>query len=228
MGMTRALNDKKICIIMCANDDFYIEENLKYLQSLQVPDGYTLDIICVRDAASMTEGYQSAMESSDAKYKLYIHQDTFIVNKNCLADLLHIFNHHPDVGIIGMVGSSNIDREAPIWWNMSGGCGVDYIKRTPESMELDLRGEIPPGTMAQVAVLDGIFLATQYDLPWRTDLFHDWHFYDLSQTREFINAGYKAVVPYQAKPWTVHAAGRKLLPDAYFESMEIFKQNYSF
>ena len=77
-----------------------------------------------------------------------------------------------------------------------------------------------------MAAIDGLFMATQYDLPWRADLFHGWHFYDISQSREFINAGYKVVIPYQQEPWVIHDCGRKELGENFYDSMTIFKDNY--
>ncbi len=38
----------------------------------------------------------------------------------------------------------------------------------------------------QVRVIDGLIMVTQYDLPWREDLFLGWHFYDVSQCLEFL------------------------------------------
>ena len=47
-------------------------------------------------------------------------------------------------------------------------------------------------------------MATQYDLPWREDLFQGWDFYDASQSVEFWKAGYKVVVPHMETPWCLH------------------------
>ena len=51
----------------------------------------TAEFIDVRNAASMASGYNRAMKNSDAKYKIYLHQDTLVVNKNLIGDLLKIF-----------------------------------------------------------------------------------------------------------------------------------------
>jgi len=85
------MNDKKICFIICYNDDKYISECLHYINRLTVPDGYLLDVLTVKNADSMTSGYNAAMNETDAKYKIYMHQDVFIVNINLLEDILKIF-----------------------------------------------------------------------------------------------------------------------------------------
>ena len=48
---------------------------------LILPDDYSIEIIVVHNASDMTSGYNAAMLSSDAKYKIYLHHDTFIINK---------------------------------------------------------------------------------------------------------------------------------------------------
>lgn len=94
------MNDKKICFIICYNDDKYINECLYYINRLFIPDGYTIDVLMVKDAYSMTSGYNAAMNETDAKYKIYMHQDVFIVNINLLEDILKIFEDK-NVGMLG-------------------------------------------------------------------------------------------------------------------------------
>ena len=94
------MNDKKICFIICYNDDKYISECLHYINRLTVPDGYLLDVLTVKNADSMTSGYNAAMNETDAKYKIYMHQDVFIVNINLLEDILKIFEDK-NVGMLG-------------------------------------------------------------------------------------------------------------------------------
>ena len=85
------MNDKKICFIICYNDDKYISECMYYINRLVVPAGYTIDVLTVKYADSMTSGYNAAMNETDAKYKIYMHQDVFIVNINLLEDIIKIF-----------------------------------------------------------------------------------------------------------------------------------------
>ena len=57
---------------------------------------------------------------------------------------------------------------------------------------------------SKAQAVDGLLLATQYDLPWREDIFNGWHFYDISQCMEFMKAGYEVAVPWQESPWCDH------------------------
>ncbi len=76
------MNDHKFCFIICTNNDLLLGEALHYIDHLEIPDGYEVDLLTVNDASSMTEGYNEAMTTSDAKYKIYMHQDVFILNCN--------------------------------------------------------------------------------------------------------------------------------------------------
>ena len=82
------MDEKKIAFIICVNDLWYYEECVRYIQELCVPDTYTVDIMCIQEADSMAEGYNGGCEASDAKYKVYLHQDTFITNRNYIYDIL--------------------------------------------------------------------------------------------------------------------------------------------
>ena len=101
------LDDKKIAFITCVNSDWWYSECKLYLEHLIIPDGMTAEFFDVRDAESMTAGYNRAMKNSDAKYKIYLHQDTFIVNKNLVADLLKIFAEK-SIGVVGVIGCVNL------------------------------------------------------------------------------------------------------------------------
>lgn len=75
-----------------------------------------------------------------------------------------------------------------------------------------------------VEAIDGLLMATQYDIPWREDLFDKWDFYDVSQTQEFIRKGYKVVVPNTGKPWVIHDDGFVNLKNYYEERKKFVKE----
>ncbi len=85
------LKDNKFCFILCINDEKKLDECINYINRLEIPEGYEIDFLSVEDSHSMAEGYEEARVSTDAKYKIYLHQDTYIVNVNILFDLLRIF-----------------------------------------------------------------------------------------------------------------------------------------
>ena len=85
------MDSKKICFIICVNNDMFFYEALYYINKLNIPDGYTIDCITIADATSMASGYNEGMLASDAKYKIYMHQDVLIINPDFLFYMLDIF-----------------------------------------------------------------------------------------------------------------------------------------
>lgn len=214
------VNDRKICFISCVNDEDYEQEELSYIKNLSVPDGYEMEMISVKDAASMTAGYNEGMKASDAKYKVYLHQDVFIVNKYFMQDLLDIFKE-PKIGMFGLVGICKLPESGIMWDGKR--IGKLYCNLIYESRDSTL-GEVE-GDWQCVEAIDGLLMATQYDLQWREDLFHGWDFYDVSQSQEFLRAGYQVVVPNQSKPWVMHDSDIYNLKN-YYKARKIFQQEY--
>lgn len=177
------VEDRKdtIAFIICVNNELYFEECKYYIEHLEVPAGYDIDVIGIWEADSMCAAYNLGMRSSDAKYKVYMHQDVFIRDSRFLEKTLRIFKEHPKTGMIGMAGGIGIPENGVVYssWNVGK---VDC--REPDLSYVLLCG--PNQTKDQtVDAVDGLLMMTQYDLPWREDLFSDFDFYDVSQAFEF-------------------------------------------
>ena len=204
------MNSNKFCFISCVNDSRYAKECIYYINHLTIPKGYEVDILTISDAASMTAGYNAGMRESDAKYKIYLHQDVFIVNKSFLSDLLKVFEDE-SVGMAGMVGSPKLPDHAVMWYR-------DRVGRIYTSNVVSAGISIMGGTETlEVEAVDGLLMATQYDIPWREDLFTGWDFYDVSQSFEFRRKGYRVVVPAMDDPWCIHDDGFLNLSNYYKE-----------
>ncbi len=202
------VDQKKISFISCVNDDAYYNEVLFYINQLVIPDGYSVDCLAVRGADSMVAGYQQAMQSSNAKYKVYLHQDVHIVNEHFLADLLAIFNQNNAIGLVGMAGSIQADPNA-VWWHQPSYGGVYQTNQLGRPYLNFFNKKLTNDLYLEATLLDGLLLATQYDLPWRTDLLNHWHMYDISQSCEFLRRGHKVVIANQfdgtiQSPWCIH------------------------
>ena len=218
------LDEKKIAFITCTNNDWWYSECRLYLEHLTIPEGMTAEFIAIRDATSMTEGYNRAMQNSDAKYKVYLHHDTFVVNKNLVADLLKIFRDET-IGVVGVIGCVNLPSTG-VWWDGMRTYGRVLHACEPESV-VDSHCDEPDGDYQQVESVDGLFLATQYDLPWREDLFDGWHMYDASLCKEMSRAGYRVVVPNQSADfWCIHCPKEKPLDPKYRRYQKIFVREY--
>lgn len=200
------MNTQKFCFIICYNDEIYLEECQLYIQQLQIPSGYTVEFCTIKDAPSMTAGYNQGMNSSDAKYKIYLHQDVFILHKNFLEDILAIFQTNPKMGMLGMVGTKRLPDNGCMWTTPMRTGALRYCVLDTADDFFDI--PLPSGrTCSPVQAIDGLLMITQYDIPWREDLFTGWDFYDVSQSMEFAKQGYHIGVPYQKTPWVLHDCG---------------------
>lgn len=197
------MNQQKISFIMCSNDKIQADECRLYIEQLLIPEGYEIETLVVTEAESMTSGYNEAMNVSDAKYKVYLHQDVLIIKPDFLHVMLALFQKHPEVGMFGVVGNESIAEDGGMWsdglWRRTGEILVDRVYDKGYSFFARADGEF-----SEVITLDGLLMVTQYDIPWREDLFRGWDYYDASQSVEFWKAGYKVVVPYMDTPWCLH------------------------
>lgn len=193
------MNDRQIAFIMCVNDERQAEESEYYIRCLNVPESYGLDVIKVREAPSMTAGYNAAMQSSDSRYKVYLHQDTRIIDPDFINRMLEVFERDKTIGMLGCVGCLKlpVNGQAVGHWDI----GTVYHNCIPQKLTLSQDVGRHP---VEVEALDGLLLATAQDIRWREDLFDGWDFYDVSQCLEMKRAGYKIVVPFQERPWCYH------------------------
>lgn len=218
------MNDKKICFIYCVNDTSLFEESKNYVLSLEVPSGFELEVLSVEDVSSIASGYNSAMKTSDAKYKVYLQQDVFIINKQFLAQMIELFTNNPDVGMIGMIGAKKLPTNG-LWRESAEKYGKLYENRTG-TMGMVSYWDVA-SDLQVVEVVDGLLMATQYDLPWREDLFEGSHFYDMAQSIEFQRAGYKVAIPNQDTPWTLHDCGTLQTPNYYDRNLFIHQYQWN-
>ncbi len=200
----RILDENKMCFILCTNDQTQLDECLLYIDLLEIPTGFQIDVITVNDAESMAKGYNEAMLASDAKYKVYLHQDVFIIEKHFIEKVIKIFQKDNTIGMIGMIGVERLPKDGVMWHGKR--CGdlyrLDESERGIEKIEKGYR---------EVEAIDGFLMITSQDIAWREDIFDEWDFYDVSQCLEFQRAGYKVVVPAQNPAWAIHDCGPQKL-----------------
>lgn len=193
------MNLHQIAFILSVNNAQETEECLRYINRLEVPEGYEIDVITIQEASSMAEAYDVAMRTSEAKYKIYLHQDVFLIYPKMLEDMLKIFQSNEKIGLMGSIGNSCMPENAVA--GMSWDTGKLLQNQVPRQVEYPWKSE---ESYHEVDVVDGLFIATQYDIDWRKDIFDGWDFYDISQCYEMKRKGYKVVVPRQEKYWCYH------------------------
>ena len=197
------MNDRKIAFIICVNNQIYFEECERYIRRLKIPKGCEVEVIGIREADSMCAAYNLGMRSSSARYKIYMHQDVFIRDTSFLFRILDIFGRDEAIGMIGMVGGIGMPKTGVTYlaWN------VGIVDCREPDMAYHLLCDPSGQKDAVVDAIDGLLMATRYDVPWREDLFRDFDFYDVSQSFEMRRCGYKIIVPYQETLWVIHDSG---------------------
>lgn len=191
---------KKIAFIIAVTNNQYYEECVYYIKRIIIPSGYSVDIHPIYNAKSMCSAYNQVMKKSDAKYKIYLHQDVFIRNENFLFEILKIFQNDKSIGMIGMLGGNRMPKTGMAFCSWNEG----VVHAVNPDLAYLAYGSDHTNTNIEVEAVDGLLIATQYDILWREDLFHDFDFYDVSQSFEMRKAQYKVIIPYQKIPWTIH------------------------
>jgi len=222
------MNEKLFAFIICTNNQLMLQECISYINLLKIPEGYDIDLLTITDAPCMTAGYNEGMNASDAKYKIYMHQDTFILNQYFLFDILKIFHQDDSIGMIGMVGYQSIAPTGIMWHEDRFGAvplyGVagKYRDADYKTYEYQLNDGY-----TDVAIIDGLMMITSKDIPWDEENLKHWDFYDAFQSMRFLLAGYRIVVPVQKYPWFIHDDGRLLSMWNYHPYRRLFLELYA-
>ena len=205
------LNSRAVAFITCVDDEAQYAVCLKYIDVLQIPLGYAVEKIAVVGAASVADGYQRAMETSAARYKIYVHQDVYLVHSGLLRELVHLFDTCPRLGMVGVVGTTRMPANG-IWWVNKFSCyGRLWEYRRESGFPASLFGRRLhfsrfrsfAGDYLPVVSADGLFMATQYDVPWINPL-GGFLLFDQVHASEFIKAGLEVGVARQETVWCLH------------------------
>ncbi|SFG24247.1 Glycosyltransferase like family protein [Oribacterium sp. WCC10] len=219
-------NKKQFCFIICTNNKQYLDECAFYISLLDIPDGYTTDLITIEGATSITSAYNAAMNASEAKYKIYLHHDTMILNRYFLHNILKIFQSDDEIGMIGMGGNVHLDDDALLSFDLSRYVGYNYNRSLERYISNLITDE---DYIYDVEAIDGFIMATQYDLEWREDIFDGWDFYDLSQSMEFDRKNLRVIVPDQKDiEWCFHADDMTSTLYEFEKYRKVFRDEYRF
>lgn len=210
------MNDRKIAVIAQC-DPNGISAIRPYIDALDIPNGYEVELIEVRPDGNVADTYRRAMEASDAKYKIYLAPGSILLRLNFFAEMLHVFED-PMIGVMGLVGTAQLSTTGVL-------ATSPFVKgRLLYADDTDFNGADIDGEMEQVMAVSGDLIATQYDIPWRSDLFHRDCFFIEAQCIEFQRKGYRTVVPKQEEAWLLSGKKEFQYDEA---SREVFLDTYS-
>jgi hypothetical protein len=200
----RLMNDNKIAFIICVLDENKFAKCKSYIDDLEIPSGVEIDIISIKISKSIAEAYNAGMDKTDAKYKVYLHSNTYILNKQIIRDFLNTFNSNKQIGAIGVVGAKRLP-ESGLWWNDPGKVGEVNILNNGNIQYYKLNNIMEKYEI--VEAVDGLIMATQFDIKWKEEIFDGLYFYDIAQCMEFNKKGFDVVVPRQKVTWCIHDWG---------------------
>lgn len=210
------MNEKKIAVIaQCdAGGGSAIRS---YLDAIDVPSRFTVELIEVSVDGNVAAAYQRAMHESDAKYKVYLSAGSILLRLNFFAEMLRVFEE-PAIGIMGIVGTAQLSTSGEL------GASPMLKGRLLYTDDTAFHGAAVERATEEVMAVSSDLIATQYDIPWRSDLFHSNCFFAEAQCIEFRRKGYRTVVPQQDAPWLLT---RKRAYAADEESRNMFLDTYS-
>lgn len=220
----KVLDEKKICFILSTDDQGLAEEAARYVRRLTVPEGYAVELLADSVADSVAAAYNDAMEKTDAKYKVYLRPGVFLIYTGFLERMLNIFTRHKKAGMLGLVGNRSLAEDGCPFsdggWRRAGG----YYEEAEDGRKCRFFSRVTD-RYEKMTVLDGLVLMTQYDLPWREDLFLGQDFYDCAQSLEFQRAGFEVGLPQMEEPWCLYD-GEALESAEYERWRSVFEQEY--
>ena len=221
------MNNNKIAFIICVLDENQYKTCDSNISDLEIPLGIEVDVISIREKNSIAHAYNIGLNQTDAKYKVYLHSNTYITNKNLIKDILEIFVSNNKIGLIGVIGSKRLPTNG-VWWNDPGKVGeVNILRNGTSEYYYKLNNIMEKYEI--VETVDGLIMATQFDIKWKEELFDGLYFYDISQCLEFKKKGFQVVVPRQEKTWCIHDWGTEVDSEIQSEMekyRKIFLQEY--
>jgi glycosyl transferase family 2 len=210
-----------VAFLCCFDDPLKVERLERSIAALEPHEGTEVGLFTARGEGSIARTYNRLLrEAADWRYKVYVHQDVILLNRRIVADLLRLFRHRT-IGLVGVAGCRFLPSSY-VWWNGSGLTGRVVEDRGGGPKLLDF-GD-PSHEYGLAECVDGLFLATQYDLLW-DERIPGFHFYDVAQSTRFLLRGYKVVVARQGEPWLRHDIGVR--DDSHLPAYETARETFA-
>jgi hypothetical protein len=153
----------------------------------------------------------------------FVHEDVRVHDKHFDKKIEMVFKARPDIGLVGIMGTSNF-VEAGGWWLS------DRTKDTRGHIIQDYPGVVKKpyhmadkiGFFDDLVSIDGccFFMSGKMALEYKFDIgtFDGWHFYDCDCSFSAIEMGYKVAVA----DILIEHASEGPLPDSWFKNRDKF------
>lgn len=121
--------EQTVAFVIYYDEERCLEECIYYIGKLQVPLGISVEIVRIKGKTEFAECCLEAEEKSDAVYKVYLDQHTFIIHDLFLYDLLAEFRKNPRIDAIGILGGDepeSISHGRVLLWDEEGIAEVNH------------------------------------------------------------------------------------------------------
>lgn len=209
------LDENKILFIVHKKNEDSYNTCIQSIKELQVPQGKTYEVFTWDDSVNASQGglYNALAGSNNAKYKVYLPDDTCFMAEDALVDMIRIFQADASIGMLGVSGA----RELPVsclWQEADKKLGALYLLQ-PDGNIIEERYGMPKEKCEKVQCISNVLMATQYD----------WHWHEVvsgnaiaaAHSLECIRQGYEVVVPQQKNAWCLSLQQQEISKDGLEE-----------
>jgi hypothetical protein len=182
-----------VSIVVCSIDDAKLATFVERIEPHLA--GREHEIVAIRDARSLAEGYRRGWKCSRHPIVVFCHDDFAILSADAFA---YVEAALDKADIVGLAGSTRAAGPAVLWAGHPDihGCVTHPARdgRGWETAVLSLRAGLIEGAQT----LDGVFMAMRREVPARVGFdaatFDGFHFYDLDFSYRAARAGLKLAI----------------------------------
>lgn len=156
------MNENKIAVIIPVTSENNYNELVASLSKCRLSADWEIELVRIDHASdNIVKAYQRGMESTAARYKIYLLDTVRIIDYGILNKIIDIFTANPSIAMVGNSGSEILP---------TSGVGLESKKRygTLKSASNVLQGQPSEKLYQEVMALDAGFIATVYDIDWNT------------------------------------------------------------
>lgn len=154
----------KISFVLYGDNEWILSENQNYINSLNLPNDTNIEVFRIMNKGSLASCLEFGRKQSDAKYKIYLDQNAYIIDKNFIFKIISTFEKHPKLGILGVRGYY-LDTEKNEMKFLGNNLYHQYGYNSKISI---LKEGEATGVIAALA-LDKHVMITTVDTPWADD-----------------------------------------------------------
>lgn len=213
-----------ISIVVCSVNDEMFQQ---FSQNVQSTIGVPFEIIRIdnsRNTHSICSAYNEGKAACRYDVICFIHEDVLFQTGSWGRILLDIFKD-PGIGLAGIFGACYLSLFPDAQADLEE-CQGQVIEGYKEDKPLRRASRFPGNPLTEVAVIDGVFMATRKSImdkiSFSDDILKGFHGYDFDISMQ-IRRHYKVVVT--AKLLLLHiSSGSYTAP--YFEAMKLLKKKW--